>query len=585
MPRVSVVIPTRNRSELLRGCLESLERQTLAADSFEVIVVVDGSSDDTVELLGRRSTPYRLRWIVLDHAGLSAARNRGTQEAVGELILCLDDDMIAAPELVEAHLAAQHDARERLVQGALAIHGSVPRTPFVVYQERLLEATRRKLSDDGSVLHSEEVSGGNVSIRKQLLEQVGGFNERLKALRNTDGELAHRLERRGIAIHYAPRALASMTHVNDLDGALHASFLYGRSYVFLQPDLPETRWKLSPLVADRCSLLRNLARRSCFLAGPRRSRALVRTTRLAIRASEALRARSLSAALYRLALDGRFWEGVRAESGGDLASYRPRGVPILCYHQVSDARNDAFRTYVLPVGRFRRQMRWLVRRGYRAISLDVLCDYLERGAALPPKPVVITFDDGYRDLATTATPLLAKLGYPHVHFMNSGKLGGTTDWIARASDLPILSAAEIRAMVERYGTLVDFQAHSRNHLCLPEHDRRTVQDEVRHSIETLEPLIGRPVRYLAYPFGEQNDETRAAVAELPIRCSFTVDQGLCRPGQDPQRLPRVEIFTHDLPLDFRFKVLWGFGPVASARRRLKRIYNKVVRRLGRRRPK
>jgi len=572
--KITVVIPTRNRAALLRGCLTSLERQTLPPEDYEVVVVVDGSTDGTLEMVRDLSPCYRLRHVWQDHGGLSAARNRGNREAQGALVLCLDDDMLAAPELLAAHLRTHEDHPGGLVQGALAIDRSVRRTPFIRYQERLLDQIHAGRTGQAAILHSEDVSGGNISIAASLLESVGGFNERLKRLRNTDGELAHRLQQRGSTIRYAGQALARMTHFHDLAGALDASYLYGRSYVYLQQEHPETRWKLSPLARDRGSLLRHLARR-LFLRGGLRLRAPLALARLSIGLCEAARLRPPAEALYRLALDGHFWRGVEAESEGRLEDYVPQGIPILCYHQVSDLRNDAFRLYILPVARFRRQMLWLKEHAYQAISLDALHGYLDRAAPLPPKPVVITFDDAYAELETTATPLLAELGYPHTHFVNSGKIGGTTDWIKAAPDLAILAPEAIRRMAERHGGLVAFEAHGRGHLQLNRHDAATVRDEVRHCIEALEPLSGQPVRYMAYPFGDESRETRDVMRELPIRCSFTVDQGLCRPGQDLHGLPRVEIFSHDLPIDFRFKVRFGFSPIASARRRLKRIYKKL----------
>jgi glycosyltransferase involved in cell wall biosynthesis len=579
--RIAVVIPTRNRCALVRACLDSLERQTLSRDAYEVVVVNDGSTDDTAAFLRGYDPGYRFRHVTRQHGGLSAARNAGNREADAELILCLDDDMIAAPELLEAHVAAHGAGEDRLVQGALSIDPSVRRTPFVRYQERLLDAVHRKRAASGAPLHGEDVSGGNISLRRRLLESVGGFNEELRRLRNTDGELAYRLEKRGIRILYASRAMASMTHVNDLDGALRASFLYGGSYVFMERLYPDAVWKLSPLVSDRRSLLRNSARRLIFLRNARRTERIVRAVRAVVRVTEALRIRPLSESLYRLALDGRFWSGVAEESAGGMARYRPRSVPILCYHNVSDVRHRAFRRYILPVRKFRKQITWLRRRGYRAITLDELYDHLDRGAPLPPRPVVITFDDGYRELETTATPILAEARFPHAHFINSGKIGGTTDWIEAAPDLALLSAEQIRRMAEQHAGLVEFQAHGRGHLFLPRQDRRTVLEEVRHCIEILEPLTGRPVRHLAYPFGEQNERTRAALRELPIRCAFTVDRGLCRPGQDLLRLPRVEIFARDPAFDFRWKVRIGHGPLDTLRRKLKRIARRAVRRMRR----
>ena len=101
--------------------------------------------------------------------------------------------------------------------------------------------------------------------------------------------------------------------------------------------------------------------------------------------------------------------------------------------------------------------------------------------------------------------------------------------------------------------------------------------EVEHCFEVLAPLNKRPINYLAYPYGEYREETPDLMRQLGIRCSFTVDQGLCRPGQDLQLLPRVEVFVHDFPIDFRLKVTYGWSPIATSRAWLKRKYKKAVR--------
>ena len=86
-------------------------------------------------------------------------------------------------------------------------------------------------------------------------------------------------------------------------------------------------------------------------------------------------------------------------------------VPILMYHQVSPRPHPAFRKYTVMPGAFARQMAWLARTGHVAISLDLLAGSRAGRAALPSRPVVITFDDGFRESVEHATPVLAKHGF------------------------------------------------------------------------------------------------------------------------------------------------------------------------------
>ncbi len=105
-PCLSAVIPTFGKPDTLELVIRHLERQSLATGAFEVVVVDDGSPDDTPLRLERiaASTPLRLRWVRQENRGVSAARNRGVREARGPIVLLLQDDILSAPDLLSRHL-------------------------------------------------------------------------------------------------------------------------------------------------------------------------------------------------------------------------------------------------------------------------------------------------------------------------------------------------------------------------------------------------------------------------------------------------------------------------------------------------
>src|SRR5206468_2589831 len=108
------VIPTYNRKESLLRTLGGLSEQTLPPDRFEVVVVSDGSTDGTVESVGKRSWPFHIKLLAQRNSGPSAARNHGARESSGQIIIYLDDDVEPVPTFLEEHVRA-HESDSRLV--------------------------------------------------------------------------------------------------------------------------------------------------------------------------------------------------------------------------------------------------------------------------------------------------------------------------------------------------------------------------------------------------------------------------------------------------------------------------------------
>src|SRR5947209_6149687 len=102
-PLLSIVVPTYNRSNSLRRLLLAIEEQTYPNDRFEVLVVDDGSTDGTPDILRHLVVRFALRLIEQAHGGPSAARNLGVANAGGELIVFLDDDVVPLPDLLLEH--------------------------------------------------------------------------------------------------------------------------------------------------------------------------------------------------------------------------------------------------------------------------------------------------------------------------------------------------------------------------------------------------------------------------------------------------------------------------------------------------
>ncbi len=114
MPKISVVIPTLNRADLLARTIDNIEAQTVPHDSYEVIVINNASTDHTREVLEQKARVYcNLKVFSQDKPGAAATRNVGIRAAKGETVLFIDDDILADPGLIQAHLEYHRTIRAR----------------------------------------------------------------------------------------------------------------------------------------------------------------------------------------------------------------------------------------------------------------------------------------------------------------------------------------------------------------------------------------------------------------------------------------------------------------------------------------
>jgi len=235
---LSVVVPTRNRRAILSRTLASLLEQTGVAGGYEVIVVVDGSTDGTLAMLQRPEWGARLRVVSQPHRGLAAARNRGAMEALGAIVLFLDDDMIAGPELAATHLAEHQAGSQKVVLGALGLAAGA-RWSFL--KEGVAAWSRdmnRRLSEPGYRMRFDDWSFGNASVDRVLFRDAGGFDETFVSYGNEDYDLGWRLIQRGIEVRFAPRAMARQIYDKSFTVWLRDVYHVGRADVVLAEKYP-----------------------------------------------------------------------------------------------------------------------------------------------------------------------------------------------------------------------------------------------------------------------------------------------------------------------------------------------------------
>mgnify|MGYP001074965578 CR=1 FL=1 len=556
MPELSIIIPTYNRADRLRACLEALSRQDLAPGLFEVIVVVDGSTDQTMALLERLETPFRLRSIGQDNAGQAAARNRGIAAAAGAYCLFIDDDIVAAPGLATAHLRAQRSAPSVVAVGQLTI--TLPETADW-YARAFADGWRKRYAalNRGEFLPTwEDCYGGNVSAPRDVLLAIGGFDAGIA--RGHDVELGYRLSEAGCRFVYLADAVGCQNEdkgfaelSRDAERAGFSSMTnYRRDPAMLSQGLAafaSGSWR--KLLLRRLLLgLRVPPRLIAWCAGATRTPA---------------RRLSWHAFIQNLC----FWRGARrAAAGTDLWRRVTGGTPILLYHAVGSNAEPA-EAFVMPASRFEAHMKWLGRLGFRPISLEEFIQCHRERRFPPARSVVVTLDDGYEDNFLHAYPVLRRQRIPATIFLVSETVGRGNDWSRKGAlaGRPMMDWEQIRAM---RADGIAFGAHSLTHPRLTDLNAEAAAAEIAHSGAAIERALGSPVVAFAYPYGLHDATTRELAREAGYGAACTVDPGLNALGTPAWSLCRAEIRGTDSIIRL-WLALWLGNPEALARRKIR----------------
>jgi peptidoglycan/xylan/chitin deacetylase (PgdA/CDA1 family) len=233
---------------------------------------------------------------------------------------------------------------------------------------------------------------------------------------------------------------------------------------------------------------------------------------------------------------------------------------ILAYHAIADLSEDpVLAEYAVPPRLFAAHLDMLLDRGWSFVDLDALLAALAGERELPPRALMLTFDDAYTDLLEVACPIMVERDVPGVVFAVAGKLGGTNEWDnkKRASTLRLLDAEGLRAVIEQG---VEVGAHTTHHRPLPKVPAGELEEEIAGSGRRLE-VAGLPhPRSFSYPYGEWSPELAAATREAGYEVAFTVDWGVVGDGADPHALPRIEVHASDTPRKLRLKLLAAGWP-------------------------
>ena len=510
----------------------------------ELIVVDDGSDDGTAAALAEVACPFPVQVVEQTNTGAAEARNRGAAAARHQVILFLDDDMMCQPDLIGQHARCYRDGADAVIGTAIIDNespaGFLPRNVSRWLDSKVVRTP----------LSPFDIFTGQLSVRREVFHQIGGFDPAFtsgSAFGNEDADFGVDLLAR-YDVRHNPSAISRQRYVVGLrDYAERAPRAVQADLRLIQkrPQLaaalfgdkgwssPVTRFIHRPL--SRIPWLPRLFRE------------------IAIRSSEAalktpFRANPLLARFFLATRTLSYWSELRS-AGYYPFSKRPL---VLCYHAIDDHRDDpVLAPYSVPPALFARQLDQLAARGFSFITPELFAQFLSNGAPLPRRPVLLTFDDGYATMTNVARDILAPRGIGAIAFVVTGS-DHTNLWdqAQGGASIRLLGDQELAEL----GTLgVEVGSHSRTHRDLRHLSASDRAMEMVGSAEDLHRATGRRPRYLAYPYGANDESTRLAAHHAGFAAAFAVAYDRVSRTDDRYRLPRTMILATDDGWRFRLK--------------------------------
>jgi GT2 family glycosyltransferase len=224
------VIPTYARPERLRECLAALARQTLPADRFEIVVVDDGSPQPVVTPADTAAAGATIRIIRQSNAGPSAARNRGVQEARGELIAFTDDDCLPTPDWLELLVTAHRQSPDALV-GGITFNGLTDDV-FATTSQMIIDLVYEHFNTEESSAYF--LTSNNMLCSRAAYSELGGFDTSFPRAGAEDRDFCDRWRASGRPLRLVPAARIEHRHAQNLKRFLGLHYRYGRGAFLYQ---------------------------------------------------------------------------------------------------------------------------------------------------------------------------------------------------------------------------------------------------------------------------------------------------------------------------------------------------------------
>lgn len=239
--KISVIIPTFNRIKILKKCIEALENQTLAKNIYEVIIIDDGSTDETERVMSDFQTALNFSYIRQSNSGPGAARNKGIKAAQGKYVLIINDDTIASDSLLEEHLLYQqrYSGKKFAILGTFDYVESALEHPFTYFLSKYPLIFDYSVMESGKVYGYKHFITCNISIERKALLDAGLFDEDFSEPMCEDTELGYRLQKMGYSVLYLPDLKSKHDHILTVENFRNRQLMNGRNTVLLVKKHPE----------------------------------------------------------------------------------------------------------------------------------------------------------------------------------------------------------------------------------------------------------------------------------------------------------------------------------------------------------
>lgn len=208
---MTAIICTRNRERFLAKCLDSILRQSLPREDYTILVIDNGSTDGTADILREYEAEQGVRWLQEPVVGLSRARNTALKNVQTDYLGYIDDDAVAESGWMETALDCFRNVHPRPVWVGGTIHLEWETKPMPWINEELTQPLGRLYWGDTPrfLSSTERLGGGNSFFSRSFLASIGGFNEQLGRkdvlLSGEETELRQRIEAKGCAVYYHPQ--------------------------------------------------------------------------------------------------------------------------------------------------------------------------------------------------------------------------------------------------------------------------------------------------------------------------------------------------------------------------------------------